>query len=509
MSRANRIWICCFFAIAGRLSAASVAAADYVPFAGKESVWHEGYQRFDFVMDEKTLAISPWKGTADEHFGVKDPDPGERRCIVVVPKEAAPGRPWSWRGCYWDHQPQTEIALLKRGFHIAYISANANLRPSKHWDAWYQYLTAEHGLSPKPAFIGMSRGGEFAYTWSVANPDKVSCIYADNPGINPDVLSKLGGLAKADVPLLQVCGSIDPLLGRSASAIEAIYQQYGGRVSMMIKEGAGHHPHSLRDPHPIVEFIDQSVKEKSPSPPDYVPARSMATAFYSTENQYRDFPQEGLRITCRGPVFSGSYERYALDLRGVEGTTFVIEPKKAAAGNPWVLRAEFVDRSAAVDLALLAKGFRIVTGPVPYNADGPSLASWNAVYTHLVDKGFSAKPVLQGSGAAASDAYAWAESNPTQVACMYAENPWFRTSTMAKGAVLERLDPLAKAQVPVLHVCGSLDPAYQDQARAFEKRYQELGGKVQVIVQEGVGHYPTAPHNLQPVVDFILAQQPR
>ena len=30
----------------------------------------------------------------------------------------------------------------------------------------------------------MSRGGEYAYTWATTHPDKVSCIYADNPGGN-------------------------------------------------------------------------------------------------------------------------------------------------------------------------------------------------------------------------------------------------------------------------------------------------------------------------------------
>ena len=50
---------------------------------------------------------------------------------------------------------QREVELLRRGFHIAYISANATLKPGKEWDAWYAYLTEKHGLSKKPAFIGM------------------------------------------------------------------------------------------------------------------------------------------------------------------------------------------------------------------------------------------------------------------------------------------------------------------------------------------------------------------
>ena len=119
-------------------------------------------------------------------------------------------------------------------------------------------LTDQHGLATKPAFVGMSRGGEYAYIWSTTHPDKVSCIYADNTGINAEVLAKLGDLAKADVPILHVNGSIDPLLGRCSNTVENIYRQLGGRISVIIKEGMGHHPHSLRDPKPIADFISQS-----------------------------------------------------------------------------------------------------------------------------------------------------------------------------------------------------------------------------------------------------------
>src|SRR5208283_2398428 len=97
-------------------------------FDGGKSAWH-GFDRYDFMMDAETLAITPLKSPAAEGNGVKDPPKGERRCIVVVPKVAAPGNPWSWRGCYWDHQPQTEIELLKRGFGVTYISANQDLKP--------------------------------------------------------------------------------------------------------------------------------------------------------------------------------------------------------------------------------------------------------------------------------------------------------------------------------------------------------------------------------------------
>lgn len=56
-------------------------------------------------------------------------------------------------------------------------------RALAEWDAWYAYLTVQYGLSKRPTFIGMSRGGIFEYRWCTVNPGEVSCIYADNPGM--------------------------------------------------------------------------------------------------------------------------------------------------------------------------------------------------------------------------------------------------------------------------------------------------------------------------------------
>src|SRR5580658_7241060 len=256
-----------------------------IPFEGQKGVWH-GFDRYDFVMEESDLSIKPFVAPSGEGNGVKDPAPGQRRCIVVVPKGAAPGNPWSWQGCYWDHQPQAEIELLKRGFHVAYVSANATLKPGKEWDAWYSYLTSQRGLSGKPAFIGMSRGGEYAYTWATGHPEKVSCIYADNPGMNREAFAGLGELARWDVPLLHVCGSIDPILGKNSTVIENIYQQFGGRISVMIKEGFGHHPHSLRDPKPIADFIVQSIQAASNPPPAFAGSKFTRSSHYGVENLY-------------------------------------------------------------------------------------------------------------------------------------------------------------------------------------------------------------------------------
>jgi hypothetical protein len=79
--------------------------------------------------------------------------------------------------------------------------------------------------------------------------------------------------------------------------------------------------------------------------------------------------------------------------------------------------------------------------------------------------------------------------------------------TMTKPQPLNNLTALAQAGVPILHVCGSLDPMLKTHTREAEKRYKELGGTLTVILQEGLGHYPSAPKDPAAVVEFIVGKQ--
>lgn len=67
-------------------------------------------------------------------------------------------------------------------------------------------------VSKKPAFVGMSKSGVNEYTWAGANLDKVSCIYADNPGHYTEDMPKIAELIKHDVPVFNVCGALDFVL---------------------------------------------------------------------------------------------------------------------------------------------------------------------------------------------------------------------------------------------------------------------------------------------------------
>jgi pimeloyl-ACP methyl ester carboxylesterase len=516
-----------FFAAAIVWTIGNATAADgYVPFSGEKTAWHEGFDRYDFMMDDATGAITPMTAPASEvtSFGIDVVlKGGKRRCVVVVPKKAAPGNPWSWRGCYWNHQPQTEVELLRRGFHIAFVAPDP-AGQGKAWDLWYKFMTETHGLAKKSAFIGMSKGGVNEFNWGGANPDKVACMYADNPAVYDYDYVKIPVLAQHDIPLLHVVGTEDFVL-RNTLAVEQIYHQWGGSITVIMKEGVAHHPHSLEDPTPIADWIERHMQPADVNRPAFADSTYTKTHYYSLDSSYIYLKKENTYATVRGPGYVPSYDRYTSPGTGSfhADAMSIVVPEKPAPGKLWVFHPSFLERDSTVALALLAKGYYIVLPPI--SGSGAVQTKWDEVYKLMVDNGFAKKVVMEGTGAKAGESYAWAIANPDRVSVIYARNPLMRSlmSNMpppgspappdpylpspSKMQPIDNLAPLAKAGVPILHDCGSLDPWLKDQTRVAEKRYKELGGKITVLVTEGEGHFPVSRKDPKPVVDFILSNQ--
>ena len=240
------------------------------------------------------MAADEWTGTRTSFHGFSQYDfPLEgSACKVVVPRKTAPGKPWIWRARFFGHEPQTDIALLNRGFHVAYIDV-AGLygapRAVARWDAFYRFLTETHGFAKKVVLEGMSRGGLIVFRWAAANPEKICCIYVDAPvcdfkswpGLTEELLQayeltreqalawksnpvdKLEPLARAGVPILAVVGDADTVVPVAANTavVEKRYRALGGPIRVIHKPGVGHHPHSLEDPAPIVDFILAAAKQ--------------------------------------------------------------------------------------------------------------------------------------------------------------------------------------------------------------------------------------------------------
>jgi lysophospholipase L1-like esterase len=221
---------------------------------------------------------------------------------IVAPKSAAPGKPWVWHGEFFGHKPAPDIALLDKGFHIVYMKINDMLGSPPAvalWNQCYEELTTKYDLSKKPCLVGLSRGGLYCYNWAIANPDKVSCVYADAPvcdfkswpggkgkgkgdpknwafvqklwGFKDEAealaykgnpVDSLAPLAQQKVPLLHVFGDADDVVpwDENTGLIETRYKALGGPITLIRKPGIGHHPHGLDDSTPIIEFIVKNAR---------------------------------------------------------------------------------------------------------------------------------------------------------------------------------------------------------------------------------------------------------
>lgn len=220
-------------------------------FNGGKSTWH-GFTRYHVIMNDKTLAVTPFKAPRGEGDGIGDPPRRTHRCIIVVPKTFAPGNPWVFRADFVGRSQRVDLALLARGYYIVTGPVPAR------WDATYKYLTS-YGFSKKPIMEGDGAAGE-AHAWAMANPDKVSCIYGANPIVHSNLskiplLDSLGILARAGIPLVIVSGNRDPSFKRNTLVIEKRYSKLGGKIKVIVNKGQGHYPLCPKDPKPVVDFI--------------------------------------------------------------------------------------------------------------------------------------------------------------------------------------------------------------------------------------------------------------
>jgi pimeloyl-ACP methyl ester carboxylesterase len=233
-----------------------------------------------------------WNGYEKQEFKVDG-----RSALLVVPKTPAKGNPWIWRTEFFGVDPQADVALLGKGFHVAYVDVSNLFGAPVALDAmdkYYGYVLKTYGLSAKPVLEGFSRGGLYAFNWAARHPDQVACLYVDAPvcdfkswpggkgrsrfsgrewqnvlkaykmtneearayKLNP--VDNLEPLAKAKIPILSVIGDVHDWIvpiEENTLLVEKRYKELGGEIQVIKKPKGGHRPHSLPDPTPIVEFV--------------------------------------------------------------------------------------------------------------------------------------------------------------------------------------------------------------------------------------------------------------
>jgi predicted esterase len=223
----------------------------------------------------------------------------------------------------------------------------------------------------------------------------------------------------------------------------------------------------------------------------------------------------------------------------VEGhTAFLISPKpeRRVAGMPWVWYAptlpglpgaeetwmfhKFLDAGIAVAGIDLGESYG--------SPDGRAI--FTSFYRELVEKHrFSGKPCLLARSRGGLMLYNWAVEHPESVggiagiypvcdlrsypgiakaAGAYGMTPQQLTEVLAQHNPVDRVEPLAKAGVPVLHLHGDVDRVVPLESNSAElaRRYRRFGGEMTLNVIKGQGHNMwTGWFQCQELVDFVIA----
>ncbi len=235
------------------------------------------------------------------------------------------------------------------------------------------------------------------------------------------------------------------------------------------------------------------------------------------------------------------FDRYEFKIN--DNTVSVVAPKQTAPGKPWVWHGEFFGHRPEPDIKLLEKGFHVVYLRVPNMLGSPqAVEHWNNCYAELTKTyQLASKVALVGLSRGGLYCYNWAIANPEKVACIYGDAPvcdfkswpggkskgsgtgpgsasdWalvlqqWKFSSDAEAVAykdnpVDRLQPLAEAGIPLLHVFGDADEVvpWEENTGLIAERYPKLGGHIELIRKPGVKHHPHGLEDPTPIVDFIL-----
>ncbi len=216
---------------------------------------------------------------------------------------------------------------------------------------------------------------------------------------------------------------------------------------------------------------------------------------------------------------------------------FLVRPrvKTALSPMPWVWYAPVIGHPNTSHAWMLrqwlAKGIAMAGVDVGESYGSPQGRKvFTALWETLAERyGMSRRPCLLPQSRGGLMLYNWAAEHPSRVACIagiytvcdlgsypgpeqasgaYGMSAADLKRRLAEHNPIDRLGPLAKAGVPILHVHGDADAAVPLKKNSGElaRRYRALGGPVRLIVVPGKGHQVCPEFfQCQDLVDFVIA----
>lgn len=249
-------------------------------------------------------------------------------------------------------------------------------------------------------------------------------------------------------------------------------------------------------------------------------------------------PLKGLGAQDAAASTQFGTRRHDFVVAGSKG--FVLLPTKPAEDGtrPWVwyaptLMGQHPDGSHEwLFTRLLAAGFAVAGVDVGESYGNPKgRDAYTRFHQFVVDKyALSPQACLLPQSRGGLMLYNWAAEHPQSVRCIggiytvcdQSSWPGLAKSCTAYGMgedelrkalaehnPIERLEPLAKAKVPILHLHGNADTLVPLERNSAElaRRYRRLGGEMELVVVDGKGHQ-VCPEFFQSqrLLEFFLTQ---
>ena len=211
---------------------------------------------------------------------------------VRVERPEKPNGKWIWKTEFFHAFDDAEQKLLEMGYTRVYYGISdkyGSYNAVRLMHEFHKYIVKELDLCEKTVLFGFSRGGLYAFNYTLFYPESVEKVYLDAPvldmrtwpprgskcrdevyaeyGLNEETIETFGGhpvesLAEyfnLNIPTLLVAGGADEVVPYEANSKKMIdyCDSNGIPLEYYVKPECLHHPHSLEDVTPIIKFVER------------------------------------------------------------------------------------------------------------------------------------------------------------------------------------------------------------------------------------------------------------
>ena len=219
---------------------------------------------------------------------------------VIFPKGCPNGK-WALKTEYFNAFPETELELLRRGWHIAYQQNDnrwAQERDLIRKADFVRFVAKEFSLESKCSMVGMSCGGMYAVLLAARCPELADVLYLDAPVINLlscpcdmgiaqsglfEEFHRFTGKTKSEmlsyrdhpidhvptllaheIPVVLVAGDSDRTVpySENGALVARMYEEGSGTIRVFLKKGCDHHPHGLTDATTVANAIEELARNR-------------------------------------------------------------------------------------------------------------------------------------------------------------------------------------------------------------------------------------------------------